>query len=62
MLNQDYVYAKAAAKESTEVVNSLYNLGPPTLLTAVEVYKVRSHVKMYVKNLKLCLHQTPAST
>ena len=62
LLNQDYVYAKAAAKESIEVVNSLYKLGPEALLTAVEVYKVRASVKMYIKNLKLYLHQTAKST
>jgi hypothetical protein len=62
LLNQDYVYAKAAAHESTEVINSIYKLGSPTLLTAVEVYKVRAYVKMYIKNLKLYLHQTAIST
>ena len=55
LLNQDCVYAKAAAQEGTEVINLLCNLGPPTLLTTAEVYKVRAYVKMYMKNLKLIM-------
>jgi uncharacterized protein YnzC (UPF0291/DUF896 family) len=62
VLNQDYVYAKVVTQQGTEVINSLYKIGPETLLTAVEIYKVRVLMKMYIKNLKLYLHQTPIST
>ena len=62
LLNQDYVYAKDAAQEGTEVINSLYKIGPPALLTAVEIYKVRAFMKMHGKNLKLYLHEALIST
>ncbi|MBU3144285.1 hypothetical protein [Clostridium sp. CF012] len=50
MLNQNYVYAKGVTHEGTEIISIL---GAPTLLTAVEIYKVRSSIKIYMKNLKL---------
>ena len=56
VLNQDYVYAKVVTQQGTEVINSLYKIGPETLLTAVEIYKVRVLMKMYIENLKLYLH------
>jgi len=62
LLNQNYVYAKNAAQQSTEVMIFLSNLGPPTLFTAVEIYKVRAYIKMYIHNLKLYLHEDPIST
>jgi hypothetical protein len=62
LLKQDYVYAKDATQQGTEVINYLSILGPPTLLTAVEIYKVRAYIKMYFKNLKLYLHERPTST
>jgi hypothetical protein len=55
LLNQDYVYAKGATQEGTEVINFLRELGPPTLLTIAELYKVRDYIKMYMKNLKLII-------
>jgi len=61
LLNQDCVYAKDTATKGIEVINLLYNLGPPTLLTAVDFYKVRAYIKMHIKNLKFYL-QTPIST
>lgn len=57
LLNQDCVYAKTVAQEGTEVINSLYNLGPPTLLAVAEIYKVRSYIKMYMENLKLIMRK-----
>ncbi|MBU3093613.1 hypothetical protein KPL35_16270 [Clostridium sp. CF011] len=57
MLKPDYVYAKDTVQESTEVINFLSKLGPPTLLTAVEIYKVRA----YIKNLKSHLHEPSIS-
>ncbi|MGH4137141.1 hypothetical protein [Clostridium sp.] len=62
LLNQNYAYAKDAAQQGTEVINILSTLGPPTLLTAVEIYKVRAYIKMYTHNLKLLFHQAPIST
>lgn len=62
LLTPDYAYAKDAAQQSTEVINNLSLLGPPALLTAVELYKVRAYIKMYIKNLKLYLHQPIKST
>jgi hypothetical protein len=62
LLNQDYVYAKNAAQECAVAITSLYKLGAPTLLTAVEIYKVRAFLKMYIENLKLYLHETQIST
>ncbi|MBU3128206.1 MULTISPECIES: hypothetical protein [Clostridium] len=53
MLNQNYVYAKGVTHEGTDVINFLSILGAPILLTAAEVYKVRSSIKIYMKNLKL---------
>ncbi|MBZ9687245.1 hypothetical protein G9F72_013005 [Clostridium estertheticum] len=53
MLNQDQVYAKDASQQGTEVIKFISNLGPPTLLTSVEIYKVRAYIKMYIVNLKL---------
>ena len=32
------------------------------LLTAVEIYKLRAYIKIYIKNLKLYLHESPIST
>ena len=58
LLNQHSVYAIDAAQESTEVINFLSILGPPTLLTAVEIYKVRAYIRIYFKNIKLYLHET----
>lgn len=55
LLRPDYVYAKNVAQEGTEVVNFLSTLGPPTLLTAAEIYKVRAYIKTYMKNLKLVI-------
>ena len=62
LLTQHSVYATDAAQEGTEVANYLYSLGLPTLLTAVEIYKVRAYIKIYIKNLKLYLHESPIST
>ncbi|MGH4123924.1 MAG: hypothetical protein ACREV6_13440 [Clostridium sp.] len=53
LLNQNCVYAKGVTQEGTEVINFLSILGPATLLTAAEIYKVRSSIKIYMKNLKL---------
>lgn len=61
-LNQQSVYAKDAAQEGTKILDYLSTLGPPSLLTAVEIYKVRSYIKIYTKNLKLYLHEHPSST
>ena len=54
-LNPDCVYAKDAAQEGAEVINSLCNLGPPTLLAVAEICKVRYYIKMYMENLKLIM-------
>jgi len=62
VLNQDYVYAKVVTQEGTEVINSLYKVGPATLLTVVEIYKVRVLMKMYFENFKLYLHEAIIST
>ena len=62
LLNQHSVYAKDAANEGTEVAKYIYSLGPPMLLTAVEIYKIRAYIKIYIKNLKLYLHEPPIST
>jgi len=62
LLKQDYVYATDAVQEGTEVINLLSILAPPTLLTAVEIYKVRGYIKIYIKNFKLYLHEHPTST
>jgi len=51
-LKPDYVYAKDAVHEGTAVINFLSNLGPPSLLTALEIYKVQPYIKMYMSNLK----------
>jgi len=56
LLKPDYVYAKDAVHEGTAVINFLSNLGPPSLLTALEIYKVQPYIKMYILNLKLHLH------
>ncbi len=61
LLNQGYVYAKDAAQEGTEIINSLSKLNIPTLLTAVELYKVRDYIKMYIKNLKLVIRKTTSN-
>ena len=61
-LNPDYAYAKDAAPQAAEVINNLSILGPPMLLTAVELYKVRAYIKMYINNLKLYLHEPIKST
>ncbi len=53
LLNHNYVYAKGVTHEGTEVINFLSILGPPTLLTLAEIYKVRSSIKIYMENLKL---------
>lgn len=58
LLKQDYVYAADAVHEGAEVINVLSNLGPPTLLTAVEIYKIRGYIKKYIENLKLYSHET----
>jgi len=61
-LTQHCVYAKDAAQEGTKIVKYLSNLGPPTLLTALEIYKVRAYIKMYIKNVQLHLHERQIST
>lgn len=61
LLNQDCVYAKDAAQEGTEIINLLSKLGPPTLLTAIELYKVEAYIKMYIKNLKLVMKKTTSN-
>jgi hypothetical protein len=53
LLNHHYVYAKDAAQQGAEVINSLCSIGPPALLSAAEIYKVRSYIKIYMENLKL---------
>jgi hypothetical protein len=55
LLKQNYAYATDAAHEGTEVINLLSELGPPALLTAAEIYKIRTYIKMYIKNFKLYL-------
>lgn len=57
-LKQNYAYATDAVQESTGIINILSILGPPTLLTAVEIYKIRGYIKKYIENLKLYSHET----
>jgi len=57
LLNQHCVYAKDAAQQGAEVINSLCSIGPPTLLSVAEIYKVRSYIKMYMENLKLIMRK-----
>lgn len=57
LLNQHCVYAKDVTQQGVEVINSLCSIGPPTLLTVAEIYKVRSYIKMYMENLKLIMRK-----
>ncbi len=60
-LYPDCVYAKDAAQEGTEIISSLSKLNLATLLTAVELYKVKAYIKMYINNLKLVMKKTTSN-
>ena len=47
--------------DGAEVFNSLCNIGPPTLLSVAEIYKVRTYIKMYMENLKLVMKKTTSN-
>ena len=59
LLNQHYVYAQGVSQQGAEVANYLSKLGPPTLLTAMEICKVKAYLRMYITNGKLYLPESP---
>jgi hypothetical protein len=62
LLNQQYVLASGISQEGSQVASYLSKLAPPTLLTAMEIYKVKAYIRMYITNSRLYLHESSIST
>ena len=62
LLNQHYAFAEGISQQGTEIANVYAKLGPPTLLTSMEIYKIKAYIIMYINNGKLYLHGSSTST